>query len=123
MQCFYSIMRLELAHKGISITSVSPAGVDTPIMTKEATTDKRTFATEKWIKSGYVMPVDRCARLMLIAGSNRFGEVLVGRQPQLFAARLFDMFGGYIRPVLALFMTQSTLKQFQESILKPKNDS
>jgi short-subunit dehydrogenase len=115
-------MRLELAYKDIPITVVCPAGVNTEMISKPVTADQRTFDTEMWSKSAMVMRADRCAHLLLVAGANKFGEVLVGKQPQLLASRLMECFGNYLRPVMALFCTQNMLEKFRDSILVPKKE-
>lgn len=120
---FYNAMRTEVSGKKISITLVCPGGVFTEIIKKPVTEDKRVFQVDLWNSSSLIMTADRCAHLMLVAGANRIAEGLVANAPQVLGGKIFELFGGFIRPLMAYFATEKMIKKFEEKVLQsPKQD-
>jgi len=112
---FYNSMRPELVYKGISITLACPG----PIRTKMLNNIKK----EEFEKRGMIMSADRCARLMLVAGANRLGEVVITNPPQLFIVRLFDHFGGIMNPLMTFLSSEKLNKYFEDLFIDlSKND-
>lgn len=110
-------MRMEVACRNISITVVCPGGVNTEMFSRPVTADQRRFDPKIVKNTLVIMPAKRCAHLMLVAGANRFSEVLVAKQPQVLGSRMFEMFGSTLRPIITRFFSQSMLQSFHDKIL------
>lgn len=116
-------MRTEVSNKGISVSVVCPGPVYTEIIKRPVTEDQRGFQQKFWETSPMIMSSDRCARLLLVAGANRFAEVYVAKAPQVLLARMFEHLGGYLRPLMAFFATERLMKAYENGVLEaPKKD-
>lgn len=110
-------MRTELYHTGISVTVVCPGGVVTNILKRSYEENNQTLPDlSEYEQKKSFMKSPRCARLMLVAGANRFHQVVVANQPHLIGAFICQMFAEQLHFLLCLLLTKKRFEEMQKKL-------
>ena len=93
VQGYFDTLRMELSDKGISILSVCPGPVDTPIF-KNIFTEKLTSVglDETTVGKSDRVTAERCAELIVVGMANNLKEIWISKHPILLFVYMFQYF-------------------------------